>query len=313
MTFLRTDPTNSSVLPRGVHLSSLTQSTSGSLFDAKLGVLLDLRDEATYLGLDSLSQLCTNEIRQKLGHNAPNHTQGNNNPSVNSVGEPGILPSVDDESRSDAQGHHPSAHGLCALVEFVEGGLTVPILESHVAKTQGWGGIDTSADPPSSFPTSPSLVPLNMVTTIETTPSGVAAHHFENSPAQSLQATNTLPIAPPSSSSRAPSLPTSPSISQASIRPQNHTESRPIRAVPTSTSPIPDSGKKSEGRSKGKNTRRQGPPPIDTSTMGHLAFESSESVSIVSKFDDLGLKEDLLRGIYSCSEFISNTPNRKKS
>lgn len=311
MTFLRTDPKDSSSLPRGVQLSSLTQSTSSSLFNAKLEVLLDLREEASYLGLDSLSQLCTNEIRQKLGHNAPKHTQGSNNPGVNSVVEPGTLPPVDDESRSQAaQGHHLPAHSLYAHVEFVEGGLTVPILD-HVAKPQGWGEIDTGADPPSSFPTSPSLVPLNTTTT-ETTPSGVAAHHFENSPAQSLQATNNLPIAPPPSS-RTPSRPPSPSLSQASIRPQDHTESRPIRAVTTCASPTHDSGTKSEGRSKGKNTTRQGPPPIDTSTMGHLSFESSEGVLIVSKFNDLRLKADLLRGIYACSEFISpiSTPNRK--
>lgn len=32
-----------------------------------------------------------------------------------------------------------------------------------------------------------------------------------------------------------------------------------------------------------------------------LIFESSEAVSVVSTFDDLGLKEDLLRGIYAYS------------
>lgn len=32
-----------------------------------------------------------------------------------------------------------------------------------------------------------------------------------------------------------------------------------------------------------------------------LVFESSEAVSVVSTFDDLGLKEDLLRGIYAYS------------
>ena len=34
-----------------------------------------------------------------------------------------------------------------------------------------------------------------------------------------------------------------------------------------------------------------------------LVFESSEAVSVVSTFDDLGLKEDLLRGIYAYSAF----------
>lgn len=32
-----------------------------------------------------------------------------------------------------------------------------------------------------------------------------------------------------------------------------------------------------------------------------LVFESSEAVSVVSTFDDLGLKEDLVRGIYAYS------------
>jgi ATP-dependent RNA helicase len=31
-------------------------------------------------------------------------------------------------------------------------------------------------------------------------------------------------------------------------------------------------------------------------------FESSESVKVISTFDDLGLKEDLLRGIYAYSK-----------
>lgn len=32
-----------------------------------------------------------------------------------------------------------------------------------------------------------------------------------------------------------------------------------------------------------------------------LVFESSEAVKVVSTFDELGLKEDLLRGIYAYS------------
>ena len=37
------------------------------------------------------------------------------------------------------------------------------------------------------------------------------------------------------------------------------------------------------------------------SLLQKLIFESSEAVSVVSTFDDLGLKEDLLRGIYAYS------------
>jgi hypothetical protein len=32
-----------------------------------------------------------------------------------------------------------------------------------------------------------------------------------------------------------------------------------------------------------------------------LVFESSEAIHVVSTFDDLGLKEDLIRGIYAYS------------
>jgi ATP-dependent RNA helicase len=34
-------------------------------------------------------------------------------------------------------------------------------------------------------------------------------------------------------------------------------------------------------------------------TVQELIFESFEAVSIISTYDDLGLKEDLLRGIYA--------------
>lgn len=39
-----------------------------------------------------------------------------------------------------------------------------------------------------------------------------------------------------------------------------------------------------------------------------LIFESSEAVSVVSTFDDLGLKEDLLRGIYAYSACAITRP-----
>lgn len=41
-----------------------------------------------------------------------------------------------------------------------------------------------------------------------------------------------------------------------------------------------------------------------------LIFESSEAVSVVSTFDDLGLKEDLLRGIYAYSACAITRPLR---
>jgi hypothetical protein len=35
-----------------------------------------------------------------------------------------------------------------------------------------------------------------------------------------------------------------------------------------------------------------------------IVFETSEDVKIVSTFDDMNLKEDLMRGIYAYSNFI---------
>lgn len=48
-------------------------------------------------------------------------------------------------------------------------------------------------------------------------------------------------------------------------------------------------------------------PPLSTMATGinsgdeRLVFESSEAISVVPTFDQLGLKEDLLRGIYAYS------------
>lgn len=51
------------------------------------------------------------------------------------------------------------------------------------------------------------------------------------------------------------------------------------------------------------------PPPATATTMADLnpgddklVFESSEAVKVVTTFDQLGLKEDLLRGIYAYGE-----------
>ena len=45
-----------------------------------------------------------------------------------------------------------------------------------------------------------------------------------------------------------------------------------------------------------------------------LVFESSETISVVPTFDELGLKEDLLRGIYAYSQsgFLLRKPPRKR-
>ncbi|TFK55931.1 hypothetical protein OE88DRAFT_1652461 [Heliocybe sulcata] len=58
-------------LPRHVQLSSCTSRTDAS---ARLDALLDLRDEAAYLGLDDLQRLCTDEIRARYTSSHASHT-----------------------------------------------------------------------------------------------------------------------------------------------------------------------------------------------------------------------------------------------
>ncbi len=45
----------------------------------------------------------------------------------------------------------------------------------------------------------------------------------------------------------------------------------------------------------------------DSELVQKLVFESSEEVKTVSTFDEFGLKEDLLRGIYAYSTSTINT------
>jgi PDZ domain-containing secreted protein len=40
----------------------------------------------------------------------------------------------------------------------------------------------------------------------------------------------------------------------------------------------------------------------DSETNNQMTFETSENVSVVNSFESLGLKEDLLRGIYAYSK-----------
>lgn len=48
----------------------------------------------------------------------------------------------------------------------------------------------------------------------------------------------------------------------------------------------------------------------DSEFIQKLVFESSEEVKTVSTFDEFGLKEDLLRGIYAYSTSMISTLNR---
>lgn len=66
LTYLRSSPENPETLPRAAALL-------GSASRARLEALLELRDEASYLGLDELYKLCTHEINQRhsiFGHSS---------------------------------------------------------------------------------------------------------------------------------------------------------------------------------------------------------------------------------------------------
>ncbi|KDQ64556.1 hypothetical protein JAAARDRAFT_28201 [Jaapia argillacea MUCL 33604] len=83
LNYLRS-PSSSPILPRAVQLlPSLPRHEASS----RLDLLLELRDEARYLGLEELYKLCTEEIRLRQSFSLPNYThthrRGGSNTSAN--------------------------------------------------------------------------------------------------------------------------------------------------------------------------------------------------------------------------------------
>lgn len=127
LAFLRTPSISleyPATLPRGVQLTSFTHSTSSTLFNAKLEALLELRDEAAYIGLDSLHKLCTDEVRQRLSH-AQRHARGSSHASINTMISPGMLPSLSGGGLGSIHSHHASVYSLHTLIEHGEADVTV--------------------------------------------------------------------------------------------------------------------------------------------------------------------------------------------
>ncbi|KAF8591526.1 hypothetical protein K439DRAFT_904102 [Ramaria rubella] len=63
LTYLRSPPSATPTLPRAASLGPRTPHAP-----ERLEALLELRDEAKYLGLDELHKLCCDELRQRQGH-----------------------------------------------------------------------------------------------------------------------------------------------------------------------------------------------------------------------------------------------------
>ncbi|KAJ3556033.1 hypothetical protein NP233_g12070 [Leucocoprinus birnbaumii] len=199
LTFLRTpsiSPEYPATLPRGVQLSSLTHSTSSTLFNAKLEALLELRDEATYIGLDSLHRLCTDEIRQRLSH-AQRHARGSSHASVNTMMGPGLLPSLSGGGGlGSVQSHHASVYSLHTLIEQGEADMTVE--KDALVRVSGCSETldedDTAPLPPLAFPASPNPPP---VTASGTAPSLTAPSTVLQSPPLPRHIKSTAPTPKP--------------------------------------------------------------------------------------------------------------------
>jgi ATP-dependent RNA helicase len=57
-----------------------------------------------------------------------------------------------------------------------------------------------------------------------------------------------------------------------------------------------------------KGRRQEGDVPMEDD-LANVEFETSEDVKVVSSFDQMGLKETLLRGIYAYGTFIDSSVN----
>jgi ATP-dependent RNA helicase len=50
-----------------------------------------------------------------------------------------------------------------------------------------------------------------------------------------------------------------------------------------------------------------------TDDLSHVKFETSENVEVMSTFDSMNLKEDLIRGIYSYGKLLKRNANLLKA
>jgi hypothetical protein len=235
LAFLRTpsvSPEYLCTLPRGIQLSSLSNSTSTTLFNAKLEALLEVRDETAYLGLDSLQKLCNEEIRQRLAL-APRHTRGTSNASVNTMMSPGLLPVIG--------GAFPPVHSRCASLHSLHtltGHAKVDgILPSKDALVRVSRGSESPDDEiidhlPISASQSPAPSPK---------PSHVAPRYHRDN----VVTSEPISRVPPHSASSSPG--------QTYTRPKLHKKSESAVVVPTRPPMVPNPSRRSETKTGGRH------------------------------------------------------------
>lgn len=221
------------MLPRGIQLSSLSNSTSTTLFNTKLEALLEVRDESAYLGLDSLQKLCNEEIRHRLTH-APRHTRGTSYASVNTMMSPGLLPVVSG-GVPPVHSVHPSVHSLHTLPEYVKGDDNPSSKDPLARVSRGSESPDEEDVDYLPASASPSPVPSPV-------PSFVPPRHHRDNVVTS-QATSK--VSPHSASS---------SPGQTFTRPKYHKKSESAIVVPTRPPIVPNLSRRSETKTVGRVT-----------------------------------------------------------
>lgn len=132
---LPSSPENPEVLPRAAFLGSASR--------ARLEALLELRDEASYLGLDELYKLCTHEINQRhsiFGHSRNASSCGVSIRSLHTVVEQNS--SVRD-SRSSQMSNGTSKSGVLSSVPHHSG-----LRERSASRTRSESGVASKSPPP---------------------------------------------------------------------------------------------------------------------------------------------------------------------
>lgn len=148
LTYLRTPPPSPSfshpfaqtqlsepteILPRAVSLRSLSHSDPS--YSSNFEALLELRDEAAFLGLEALHKLCMDELRLRTAPSSrPTHTRGQSSTSMASMSM-----GRGDSVHSMHASIYSSIHGMQPLLERVESMSASPRTSSTLRDSSGSG------------------------------------------------------------------------------------------------------------------------------------------------------------------------------